>query len=476
MKKFKKYHHTVCFLIVCVTFATLLLTVPVAKADRTKKIENRIPVKPDQGVVLASFQNSDLIIKYHDKPEITYSLTVTIKSDDEDDENEFIDSIYIKDKISSKEIMVQMVDHAPPNEQSDVNIFGLHFGDEFRKTVRGEVFIPSCGWINIGLRNCRVTIDDISAEMKVAGSSNTASIKRCKNIKSIENKYGSTKLYECGGNGISVEGKSGNYTFYSIKGNLSVDAPYSTVEANDIVGKLSVEARSGKVKCKNVSEELKCNADYSEISLEKIKKNIMISARSGVINLSEIGSARIDANYSTVNIRKVNVSDTSRGIEIVGRSGTMRLDEINAKVDIDAPYSTIGLRDISGNVAFIGRSSKVSGLRISGNIDISAEYGTLELREIRSKIVQCETENGSIRLNLSQLPEKVMLYTPQGNVSITVPRNFDGTLHLNSSSEIDSNLECLSGSSNTRKFEGKQRTGKGSDISVRAGTLRFYEN
>ena len=138
MKKLKKYHFTICFSIICIVFATTLFTVPAAKADRTKKIENRIPVKPDQGVVLASFQNSDLIIKYHDKPEIVYSLTVTIKSNDEDDENEFIDSIYVKDKVSAKEVMVQMVDHAPPNEHSDVNIFGLHFGDEFKKNGEGR--------------------------------------------------------------------------------------------------------------------------------------------------------------------------------------------------------------------------------------------------------------------------------------------------------------------------------------------------
>lgn len=476
MKKFKKYHHTICFLIVCVTFATLLLTVPVAKADRTKKIENRIPVKPDQGVVLASFQYSDLIIKYHDKPEVLYSLTVTVSSDDEDDEIELIDSIYINDKISSNEIMVQMVDHAPQNSQSDIKILGISFSEGFKKSVRGEVLIPACRWTNIGLRYSRATVDDISSEMKIAGSNNTISVKRCKNIRSISNQYGTTKLYDCAGNGMTVEGKSGSYAFYSIKGNLSLDVPYSTVEANDIIGKLSVEARSSKVKCKNVSEEVKCNADYAEISIEKVKKNMNISCRSGTVNLSEISNVRIDANYSTINIRKVNVSDTSRGIEIINRSGTVRLDEVNAKVDIDAPYSTIGLRDITGNVAFIGRSSKVSGLRISGNIDISAEYGTLELREIRSKIIRCETENGGIRLNISQLPEKVMLYAPKGNVSITVPRNFDGALHLNSSSEIDSNLECLSGSASTRKFEGKQRTGKGSDISVRAGTLRFYEN
>ena len=342
--------------------------------------------------------------------------------------------------------------------------------------MRGEVFIPSCAWVNIGLRYCKATIDNIAAEMKIAGDNNSLSIRKCKSIKSINNKYGTVKAYECAGNTLSIEGKSGNYALYSINGNVSVEAPYSTVELNDVNGSLTIAARSGSVKCKNISAEVRCSADYAQIYMDKISKNLSISSRSGTVNLSDVNTVKVDADYSTINIRKVNISDTTRGIEIVTRSGTVRLDEINAKVDIDAPYSTVGLREISGNVAFIGRSSKVSGLRISGNIDVAAEYGTVELREIRSKIIQCETENGGIRLNLGQLPEKVMLYAPQGNVSITVPRNFDGTLHLNSSSEIDSNLECLSGSSNTRRFEGKQRTGKGSDITVRAGTLRFYEN
>lgn len=445
-------------------------------AQRTKKIERKISIKPEQGIILANFSNADLIIKSHDKPEIIYSLTVTIKADDADDENEFIDSIYFKEKSTGKEVIVQMIDRAPQNEQTDITIFGLQFGDVFNKSVKGEIYLPQSAWVNIGMKSCKVNIDGIAGELKTAGDYNTLTLKNCKNIKSISNKNGVIKLNECAGNNVEIEGKNGTYSCYGMYGTLTINAPYSTIEVKDLTGKLNIQSRSGVVKCMNISEELICSADYSTIKMERVKKNVTVSARSSTLNFTDVSSVNVDADYSTINIRKSIAQDSSKGVEIVTRSATIRMDEINAKVDIEAPYSKIGLREIKGNIGLIGRSSTITGMRIEGNLDISSDYGTLELRETKAKVIRAETTNGNIRFGLLQQPEKLFMHASQGTVSVTVPRGFDGKVHLNASGGIDSNLDCLSGQTDTKKFDGKSRTGKVSDVTIRAANILFNEN
>ncbi len=455
--------------------AAILFTSGNAFADRVKKIERKISVKPDQGIILANFSNADLIIKSHDKSEISYSLTVTIKADDADDENEFIDSIYFKERNSAKEVILQMIDHAPNNEQTDITIFGLQFGDVFNKSVKGEIYLPLSAWVNIGMRSCKANIDAITAELKTAGDHNALTLKNCKNIKSISNKNGTAKLSECAGNTLEIEGRNGTYSCYGINGMLTINAPYSTIEVKDLIGKLNVQSRSGIIKCNNISEEVMCSADYSTIKMERIKRNMTVSARSSTLNFTEVNSVNVDADYSTINIRKSIVQDSARGVEIVSRSATIRLDEIKAKVDIEAPYSKIGFREVNGNIGCIGRSSTITGVRTEGNLDISSDYGVLEFREIKAKVIRAETTNGNIRFGLLEQPEKLIMHAPHGTISITVPHGFDGKIHLNALSGIDSNLDCLSGQPDTRKFDGKSRTGKISDISIRAANILFNE-
>lgn len=469
----EKYKTIIGFLIVA-----LLLGIIEQKecyAEKTKKYEKRITVKPHQAITIANFAHSELMIKYHDKPEIFYSLTVRIQSNDEDNETEFIDSVYIRDRSSEKEIVVQMIDRAPNNEKTDVKIFGIDFGDEFLKSCKGEIYVPQSSWINIGIRSTKLTIDDIVQELKIMGESNTIIAKNCKNIKTVVNKNGTTRLYSCNGFPINLEGKNGAYTAHNV-GDIIVNAPYSKIELYDVNGKAEIQSRSGTVRAKNITQGLTCRADYTSINVEKIKDNTTISSKSATINITEAESVSLDADYAMIGIRKVTANDSLRGVEIVSRSSTIRLDDIAAKIDIESPYSTIGMRDIRGNIKVAGKSSTVTGMRVNGNIDIVSDNGGVELRDVKAKNIYTEMYNGKIRYSLMQHPEKISLYAEQGNVALIVPKSFDGELHLSASNDIESNIECLTSAGKVRKFDGKSMTGKKSTVTIRSSILRFDEN
>lgn len=445
-------------------------------AEKTKKYEKRITVKPHQAITIANFAHSELMVKYHDKPEIYYSLTVRIQSNDEDNETEFIDSIYIRDRSSEKEIVVQMIDRAPNNEKTDVKIFGIDFGDEFLKSCKGEIYVPLSSWINIGVRTTKLTMDDIPQEVKIIGEHNTIVAKNCKNIKNITNKNGTTRLYTCNGFPINLEGKNGTYTAQNV-GDIVVNAPYSKIELYDVVGNAEIQSRSGTVRAKNITQGLTCRADYTSMNVEKIKNKTSIYSKSATINISEAESVSLDADYATIGIRKVTAIDSLRGVEIVSRSSTIRLDDIAAKIDIESPYSTIGVRDIRGNVKVAGKSSTVTGIRINGNIDIVSDNGGVELRDVKAKNIYTEMYNGKIRYYVLQQPEKVSLYAEQGAVALIVPKGFDGELHLSSAGgDIESNVECLISAGKVRKFDGKSMTGKKSIVTIRSSSVRFDEN
>ncbi|HRE57577.1 MAG TPA: DUF4097 family beta strand repeat-containing protein [Candidatus Kapabacteria bacterium] len=474
MKHYTKTIQKYIYLL-CVLMLLIMVEQEECSAEKTKKYEKRMSVKPSQSITIANFTHSDIMIKYHDKPEIYYSLTVRIQSSDEDDEIEFIDSVYIRDRISEKEIVVQMIDRAPNNQKSDVKIFGIDFGEEFLKSCKGEIYIPQSAWVNIGIRSTKLTIDDIIQELKIIGESNTIIAKNCKNIKTIVNKNGTTRLYSCNGFPVNLEGKNGTYTAQNI-GNIVVNAPYSKIELYDVNGKAEIQSRSGTVRVKNITQGLICRADYTSMNIEKIKNNTSIYTKSATITITEAESVSMDADYATIGIRKVIAADSLHGVEIVSRSSTIRLDDIAAKIDIESPYSTIGVRDIRGNLKFSGKSSTVNGTRVSGNIDIVSDNGGVELRDVKAKNIYTEMYNGKIRYSLMQHPEKISLYAEQGNVALTVPKSFDGELHLSASNDIESNIECLTSAGKVRKFDGKSMTGKKSTVTIRSSILRFDEN
>lgn len=461
--------------LVTLILSLLLINEQPCSAERTKKYEKRVPVRSGQGITIANFSHCDFSVKYHDKQEVYYNFTVRIESSDDDDEAEFIDSFYVRDRTSDKEIVVQMIDRAPANEKSDVTIFGIDFGEEFSKSCKGEIYIPQSAWVNIGIRSCKMNVEDMQQEVKIIGEYNTITAKNCKNIKNIMNKYGSVRLYSCSGYPITLEGRNGTYSSQN-SNDITINAPYSKIELYEVNGKAEVQSRSGTIRAKNVSQGIVCAADYSSITLEKIKNKTSISSKSATLNISETEALSIDADYSTIGIKKVLSNDSVYGVEIVSRSSTIRLDDITAKTDIESPFSTIGLRDIRGSVTIIGKSSTVNGARLTGNIDITTDGGGVELREVRAKNIHTETTGGKIRYSLQQHPEKLSLYAEQGTVVVTMPPGFDGELHLSCSKEIESNLECITSSAKTRKFDGKSKTGKKSIVTIRSSSLRFDEN
>lgn len=468
--KTTRYSHSLTFLAVLFVFLGITTS---AYADKSKQIEKHIAVSPSQKIDFSDFPSSKITIKAWDKPEIFITVKVKISASDEDYETQFIDSIKIQENSTLTSISVSLKDNAPEESDNQFNFFGLKFGSYFKKEFSVEIYVPSGNSLTATMKYSTLSIERIRGELRVLGKNNSLTIMDCFQLKEINNDYGSASISGCKNNRLILNTKSGSLRINDFDGAVELNAPYSSLRIADIRLSTIIKAKNSTIELTGAGGDVTIDAHYSTISLSEIKGQVWVNSKSAVISLKKTGSASVNSDYSTIDFREM-YGDSLR-INAVTRSGVVRIDGANAKVDIDAPYSKIALRKVSGEVAITTQSGKISSTESSGKLNIKAEYSTVIARSSDVSSLWLNGKNNSIECSFSHIPKNAVILNDQGTTSITIPSGYTGLLNLEAQqSRIETNLSLPENAKGASVFRGEMGNSN-ETITIKSGVVRLFQ-
>ena len=202
--------------------------------------------------------------------------------------------------------------------------------------------------LNLSADYSNVNINDISGYVYVQDRSGTINVDKSEGIKIIGT-YSKMNLSNIGtqaGKTFIIKGQSGKLYMDNIKGNLSIDNPYSDMELKNIDGDITVTGRSSLLYAEKINGNIHCETEYEKIMLHDINsKNLKINNRSGLIDLklsSVPKEIKIENEYGDI---KINMPE--------GFNGTVEAGAEYGGVKSNLPLTVStknNLTEISGRV------------------------------------------------------------------------------------------------------------------------------
>ncbi|MBI3259578.1 MAG: hypothetical protein HYZ54_08920 [Ignavibacteriae bacterium] len=444
-----------------------------AFAEKSKEINKHIAVNSSQKIEISNFPSAKITVKAWDKQEIYIAVKVKISASDEEYETQFIDSIKIQENITASLVIVSLKDNAPEENDNQFNFFGLKFGSYFKKDFTVEIFVPALNALMTNARYSSLLIDGIRGELRASGKSNTLTVSDCFQLKEITNDYGAIKINGCKGNKVNLSTRNGSLAINDFDGAVEINAPYSSIKIINLRLGAFVKSKSATIEISDVGGDVTVESNYSSISITEVKGRMWVSSKSGVVSIKKCGSATVNADYSTIDLKEMHGDSIS--ISAYTKSGIVRIDEAIGKVDIDAPQSKIALRKVSGEIAITTQSGKISITEVNGKANIKADYSTIISRSTEVHSLWLNGKGNSIEINCSRLPKNTVILNEQGTTSVNIPTGFSGLLNLEAQeNRIETNLQLPASAKGATVFRGEIGTGN-ETITIKSGKVRLYQ-
>lgn len=247
----------------------------------------------------------------------------------------------------------------------------------------GESTLQNCGGdLKLTGMSSKVTVESFTGPVEVDAPYSTITVKNVTQTASIKSQSGRISAETVGGNvsidadyttitatsikGIlSVKTKSGNLRVKGTEG-LTIDAPYTPVEAADVVtpaGRpVTFSGQSGSLALENVKGDLMLDGPYSDIDLKNIQGSVELLSKSSRVTADGIsGDWMSKTEYSTIRLRSLR----SKIFRATNKSGDLRLDLIAVPAVID-------IRNEYGNVEVIMPKG------FAGEVTLEADYGSID--------------------------------------------------------------------------------------------------
>lgn len=406
----------------------LALGGPGSENERSRDLERRAAVKPDQRVEVLGLRGSEIEFVSWDEPAVLVKLQLSVSSSDNDWEEDYLKDVRLEVDSSDDRVVVKFVE--PDQNKSSGSWIKklLTFNWNVSKDIRGKVYVPRKNAFTTDMRYGSVTLDGVQGDVRLIGQSNTVRIKDCPRLMEIDNDYGRTTIERSGGV-LDLSGKSGNVMITDFRGELVVDAPYATVSISNIDKGLTLSAKSGTVTVSDVVGNTKIDADYSRVTVSRVAGYVDVSDKSGTVRIRTVEGVQVDAAYSSVEITDVS-GKQGTPIVIRGQSGHLSLVRAVGDTKIDNSYSSMELADIKGNIDVRGQSASIDAEDITGDWKSETGYTSVRARRLRAQSVIVSNSSNEVDLELLSVPNRLEIRNSYGNVEVELPKGLSAKVRL----------------------------------------------
>ncbi len=195
----------------------------------------------------------------------------------------------------------------------------------------------------------------------------------------ITNRYGEVFASDIRGT-LVVSNSHDDIEIEQVESNCKIDASYSNVTISNIQGTTEINNSHGSLDMEDMTNDVLIRTPYSKIYGWDIRGALDIENSYEKIELTDVGSVKIVANQSHIDI-----------------------DGANGNIDIFNRYDIVRLKNIKGNVLVDGKNLSISGNNIHGNkITLSSTYEDIEFNNFSGK-TSISLSHGNIHLSPSPL-------------------------------------------------------------------------
>jgi hypothetical protein len=92
-------------------------------------------------------------------------------------------------------------------------------------------------------------------------------------------------------------------------------------------------------------------------------------------------------------------------------------------IDASSDNGRIRVRDVTANLVLSTSNGSIETTNVSGVLDLSSDNGSIRVIDSRSTEVRAETNNGSIRVGLLEVPTSVAMESDNGSITAVLPNN-----------------------------------------------------
>jgi DUF4097 and DUF4098 domain-containing protein YvlB len=220
------------------------------------------------------------------------------------------------------------------------------------------------GPVDVNARYSTILVRNVSQGSIIKSQSGRITAESIGGDLTIQSDYTTIEVSSVKGN-LSVGTKSGTLRVKGVQG-LTIDAPYTTVEAVDVTspaGKpVSFSGQSGSLSLENVKGDLLLVGPYSNFDLTNIQGSVDVQSKSSRITGEEItGDWKSRTEYTTLRLRSLR----SKSVKITNKSNDVRLE----------------LKTVPGELTVLNEYGGVDVTMpkgFAGEISLDAEYGSID--------------------------------------------------------------------------------------------------
>ena len=177
--------------------------------------------------------------------------------------------------------------------------------------------------------------------------------------------------------------------------------------------------------------------------------DLEIDSTSGSIEIQEMKSNRLKAGSSSGTIR---LSEIESKIEAGSSSGSISIEKADGEIQAESSSGTIEIDNTRGNLAASSSSGGVSLSDIEGAIDAKSSSGEIDMKFI-SGTIKARTSSGNIDGHDIRITGESSFHTSSGSIDV----DFDNSL-----SDFTFKLSSTSGGIDVADIKGKQSLSTGS--------------
>ncbi len=392
-----------------------------------KKVLNSFYVASEQPILLKTVSGMDVEVVAWDKDSLKFDLYLDVDCSDKDYEKYYIEKFEIRERGSDDILRIEIHETSREADSFWEGLFKFQFHYSFEKEISGTIYVPRKSDFKADFKYGKVNLNNLEGSLAVEGRSNELTLKKCSNIRAIENQYGNIKMYDCAGNPF-LESRSANLNVENFDGPLDIQSDYSNIKLSKISSNIKIGSRSGSVDIIDARGNIKIKAPYSNIEINTCEKDVDIVGRSANIRVNNIHGLSIDAQYSNLYIDECKAE--GKIISLLTRSGIIEISNSQGTINIDDQYSNMEFEKITGNVDILSRSGIIRASKMKGNWKSKTQYSTIEIYDIEADIVDITNRSNQVEINFITNPDDVSIKNDYGGVELMFPSDYGAVYKL----------------------------------------------
>lgn len=231
----------------------------------------------------------------------------------------------------------------------------------------------------------------------------------------VTNSYGAVTA-EGLSSDLMIKESYGRADVSGIDGDVSLALNYSDVNISRIGGDLSVTGAK-QARITSVAGSVEVAASNGSVHLQDIAGKLKVEAPFCSIDAQDL---RRDAEIKTEN-GSVKVARTSH-VSIKGPRSDVRAEQIDGDLFIDSSHSQVVVRDVAGEMVVAGEKSSITAENVHGPVEVETSHGEVTVKNFYEAVRVATSYRDVILITSNPPSSDIEVENSHGGIKLVLPQ------------------------------------------------------